>query len=595
MFSRLIVAAVLALLLVPSIAGAQIRGQVVASGLSSPIAFVPDPAVAGVSYIVQQGGLVRVLRDGALLPTPFADLRALISTGGERGLLGMAFPPNAATTGRVFFNYTDTNGHTVIARYLRTAANPLAIVPGTRFDLLWPTGERFIRQPYSNHNGGNLAFGPDGYLYVGLGDGGSGNDPENRAQNPSELLGKMLRIDVSVADNDAAGYRVPPDNPFLDGQPILARGEIWSFGLRNPWRYSFDDFGAGATGALFLGDVGQSAREEINAEPAGAGGRNYGWRIREGFIATPGISPSEQPAYLPLTDPIYDLDRTRARSITGGYVYRGAALGAAYRGRYFFADFVLSRVYSLGLSVNTAGEFVVTDVAEHTAELGGATALGGVASFGRDLQGELYVVTFAGNVLQILLDTTTPPNPPSNIRFVVSGSTVTLQFSPPIGGAWPTDYRLDAGTAPGATNIGSVFVPASQLLMTFVGVPPGTYFARLYSHVSLRASAPSPEQTVTVTGTCSAVPPAPLSFSHSIAGRFVTLAWDMASTTNGPLTFEIEAGSATGLRDLAVLVIDGSTRAFSVTAPPGRYFVRIRGRNACGLGAVSSEIIVAVQ
>ena len=173
----------------------------------------------------------------------------------------------------------------MVARFVRTAASPLVAVPASRFDLQWSTGHKFIEQPYTNHKGGNLAFGPDRYLYIGLGDGGSGNDPQNHAQTPTSLLGKFLRIDVNVADSDPNGFKIPPDNPFVDSTPIAAPHEIWSFGWRNPWRYSFDDVGPGATGALIVGDVGQGTREEIDYEPFGAGGRNYGWRMHEGTIA----------------------------------------------------------------------------------------------------------------------------------------------------------------------------------------------------------------------------------------------------------------------------------------------------------------------
>src|SRR6185503_1303338 len=173
-----------------------------------------------------QGGLIRTIQNGIVLPAPFLDVRAVIAAGGERGLLGMAFSPNLSS-GRVFVNFTNTSGDTVVARFRRSTANPLVADPASRFDLQWPGGARFISQPFANHNGGHLAFGPDGYLYIGLGDGGSGNDPSNNAQNPNSLLGKMLRIDVNVPDGDAAGYRVPPDNPFLDGVPIAALGEIW--------------------------------------------------------------------------------------------------------------------------------------------------------------------------------------------------------------------------------------------------------------------------------------------------------------------------------------------------------------------------------
>ena len=256
-----------------------------------------------------------------------------------------------------------------------------------------------IRQPYINHNGGHLAFGPDGYLYIGLGDGGFGDDRENRAQNPAELLGKMLRIDVSVADSDPVGYRIPPDNPFLGGSPAGVRPEIWSFGLRNPWRYTFDDPSRGGTGALVIGDVGQGRYEEIDYEPSRRGGRNYGWRIREGAHDNVTSMP---PAYLPLTEPIHEYTHGVGQSVTGGYVYRGEDLGGLYRGRYFFADFVQGRVWSLVLSIASSGEATASGLHEHTQELGG-TQLGNVSSFGVDSEGELYLVAYSrGEILKVL-------------------------------------------------------------------------------------------------------------------------------------------------------------------------------------------------
>ena len=583
----------IAILLLPSASYAQLRAEVVATGLGSPLQFIPDPVLSNVFYIVQQNGLVRVLRDGQLLVAPFADLRSLTVSSGEQGLLGMAFAPDTATSGRVFFNYTNVNGDTVVSRFTRTMSDPLAIVPSSQFDLRWPSGARFIDQPFSNHNGGHLVFGPDGYLYVGLGDGGSGNDPLNNAQNPNTLLGKMLRIDINVPDSDVNGYRLPSDNPFLDNQPIAALGEIWAFGLRNPWRYSFDDFGPGATGALLIADVGQSAREEVNYEPARAGGRNYGWRMREGLIATPGV-PTTTPAFEPLTDPIIDFNRTQARSITGGFVYRGSALGAAYQGRYFFADFVLSRVYSVGLSISAStGNATVTDLVDHTTELG-ASAGGGIASLGRDLQGELYLVTFAGRIVRIGLAAGPLPSPPSNVRAVISGTTVTINWSPPLSGPAPTLYRIDAGLSPGTSNAATVTLPATQTSLVAGGVPPGTYYARLRSLNGGTLSTPTPEITIAVSGGCSAAPPAPTAFAHSISARIVTFTWDVASTTNGPAVFEIQAGSATGLTNLASVIIDGTLRSLTVAAPPGEYFVRLRGGNACGASGVSNEIVVTV-
>jgi len=389
-----------------------LRSLVYASGFTAPLAMVQDPTNASIQFVVEQGGRIRVVQGGAVLPADFLDLRGAISTGGERGLLGMAVAPDYASSGRFFVNFTNGSGHTVIARF-RRSPNPLVADPA-RFDLRIG-GAPFILQPYSNHNGGNLAFGPDGYLYIGLGDGGSGDDPAHRAQDPTQLLGKMLRINVNLPDNDQLGYTVPPDNPFLPGNPLGARPEIWAFGLRNPWRYSFDDPARGGTGALIIGDVGQNAYEEIDYEPRGRSGRNYGWRNREG---THNNVTSAPPAYLPLTEPVLEYGRTEGQSVTGGFVYRGTALGPAHVGRYFFADFVTGRVWSIGLSIGPNGEATANPSVEHTAELGGKAALGSVSSFGIDLRGELYILNYsAGSVLRIV-NPAVPPVAPTGLRIV---------------------------------------------------------------------------------------------------------------------------------------------------------------------------------
>jgi glucose/arabinose dehydrogenase len=593
MIARAVVISLVAVWLVPSPALAQLRAELLASGFSNPVALVPDPAVAGVAHVVEQIGVVRVISGGVVLPTPFLDLRSVVLNGGERGLLGMAFPPDAVQTGRVFFNFTNANGHTVIARFTRSSANPLVLDPASRFDLRWPNGETFIRQPYANHNGGHLAFGPDGYLYIGLGDGGSANDPQNFAQNPFSPLGKMLRIDVGVAAGHATGYQVPPDNPFVDGQPTVALAEIWAFGLRNPWRYGFDDLGAGATGALIVGDVGQNEREEVNYEPRGAGGRNYGWRLREARIPTPGV-PATVPAYGPLTDPVYDYTHADGRSITGGYVYRGSVLGPAYQGRYFFADFSTSRVWSARLSVDPiSGDAAVIDVIEHTAELGGSAALGGISSFARDFRGELYITTFAGRIWHIAASGG-PPEPPRDLHVVVTGHTAIVRWNAPRQGAVPLQYQLEAGSFPGSANLVVVPVDGSANVLSFTGVPPGTYFVRVRAIGNAGTSAPSQDVMVVVSGACVTAPPAPIGFAAIINGRAVRLVWDLPGTTDGPADLFIEAGSAPGAANLAIIAIDGSLRTVTVNAPPGNYFVRMRGRNACGVGAASGDIVVPV-
>ena len=395
---------------------AQIRTRVQASGFAQPVAFVQDPADRATFFVVQQNGHVRVLRGASVLSQDFLDVSASIVAGGEQGLLGLAFPPDAAGNRRLFVNFTNRAGDTVVARFLRSPDAAVAD-PSTRFDLRWngAGGPAFIAQPFANHNGGNLAFGPDRFLYIGLGDGGAGGDPGNRAQNPQELLGKMLRIDVSVPDSDSIGYRVPPDTPFAAGGPVIARPEIWAFGLRNPWRYGFDDPARGGSGALVIGDVGQDAWEEIDVEPRGRGGRNYGWPLREGRHD---YDRNRRAAFGPLVEPIHDYGHDAGASVTGGFVYRGDALPESFRGRYFFAD-LIGRVWSLGLEVDAStGEVRAGDVAEHTAELGGVAVLGNISSFGVDADGELYIVNYSNGRILKIVGPPAAPAAPTGLRIV---------------------------------------------------------------------------------------------------------------------------------------------------------------------------------
>jgi len=396
---------------------AQLRSRVQVSGFTTPVAFVQDPADRTMQFVVQQDGRIRAVRGATVLAPDFLDLSSAIVAGGEQGLLGLAFPPDAAASGRFFVDFTNRSGDTVVARFRRSGGGATAD-PASRFDLRWggAGGQAFIAQPFANHNGGHLVFGPDGYLYIGLGDGGSGDDPQHRAQNPLELLGKMLRVDVNVPDEHPVGYQVPPDNPFVRGVPVAARPEIWSIGLRNPWRYNFDDPARGGTGALVIADVGQNRFEEVDYEPANRGGRNYGWRNREG--AHDNVT-SRPPAFLPLNEPIHEYDHGVGQSITGGYVYRGGALPAAFRGRYFFADFIQGRVWSIGLTIDPAsGEARTANLIEHTAELGGAAQLGSVSSFGVDANGELFIVNYtAGRILKVIGPPAAPATP-SGLRII---------------------------------------------------------------------------------------------------------------------------------------------------------------------------------
>jgi glucose/arabinose dehydrogenase len=406
----------------------QLRVTQVASGFDRPLGLIPYPGRADTFLVFEQAGRVRVLQGGTITAPDFVDLRSDIAAGGEQGLLGMALAPDFTASGRFFLSFTNRSGDSVIARMTRSASNPLQADPASRVDLRWPDGQRVIRQPFTNHNGGHIAFGPDGYLYVGLGDGGSSNDPMHRAQDPATLLGKMLRIDVSVPDSDPNGYVVPGSNPFVGRSGVL--GEIWAFGLRNPWRWSFDDPARGGTGALVIGDVGQNAREEIDYEPRGAGGRNYGWRNREGFL--PNVT-SQPPFSLPLQEPIWDYPRDMGRSVTGGAVYRGSDLGQTYFGRYFFGDFVTSRVWSLALVVDPiTREARADNLIDHTADLGAAAA--SPASFGVDARGELYVLGYGGAIYRLGgPDVPTTPVPPTT-----SPTTPRRPYTgPPIGRARP--------------------------------------------------------------------------------------------------------------------------------------------------------------
>jgi glucose/arabinose dehydrogenase len=388
-----------------------LRLEAYASGFSAPVAFVQDPADSRVQFVVEQAGFIRAIVSGAVQSTPFLDIHWNILSGGEQGLLGLAFPPDAASSGRFYVNYTDLSGNTVVARFKRSA-DPHVADTRTGFALLWSTGERVIRQPFANHNGGCMAFGPDGFLYISMGDGGSGNDPLDNAQNPNSLLGKMLRIDVSVSDSDNAGFRVPSTNPFAAVSGY--RPEIWAIGLRNPWRFSFDDAGTGATGALMIGDVGQGQWEEVDYQPAGAGGRNYGWVVREGAHPTPGIS-GVAPAFLPLIDPAYEYDHTVGVAVIGGYFSRGAALPEV-AGRYFFADYSSGHIYSGALSLSPGGlDAMLVDVTDHTAALRTGVTSGNISAFGRNAAGDLFVVDYSqGMVWRI----THQVQAPTNLRII---------------------------------------------------------------------------------------------------------------------------------------------------------------------------------
>ncbi len=340
----------------------------VASGLSQPLfADAPEGDTTRL-YVVEQPGRIRIIENGVLLPTPFLDVSGIITSGGERGLLGLAFHPQYVTNGRFFVNYTDLDGNTVIAEYRRSATDP---------DVAAPDAARvffIVVQPFANHNGGMVAFGADGLLYIGLGDGGGGGDPQNNGQNLNTKLGKILRIDVDA-------YPTPPAGNITGGDP-----DVFDFGLRNPFRFSFDR----GTGDLYIGDVGQDRFEEIDLEPRGSGRRNYGWRITEGNHC---FNPPTGCDLTGISLPVVEYSHDNGCSVIGGYVYRGEAI-PGLAGRYLYGDFCSNRIWSF---VRDGAR--ITSEIELTDDLDPGHVLRGITSFGEDAAGEVYVVDGGSGVV----------------------------------------------------------------------------------------------------------------------------------------------------------------------------------------------------
>jgi glucose/arabinose dehydrogenase len=347
-------------------AASDIELEPVITGLDRPVAITHAGDGSGRLFITLLAGSILIFNGQQILPEPFLDIGALISAGGEQGLLSVAFHPHYASNGFLFVNYTDTNGDTVIARY-SVSADP------NRVDTASATILLTVPQPYGNHNGGQLQFGPDGFLYIGMGDGGGGGDPLNKAQTLGTLLGKILRIDV----DEGFPYSIPADNPFM-GHPAASK-EIWALGLRNPWRFSFDRL----TGDLFIADVGQQDIEEVNYQPADSeGGENYGWRLMEGSQC---YEPSVNCYNDMLELPILEYDHSIGCSITGGYRYRGDENPGLW-GTYFYGDFCSGRIW--GAVENRNGEWTTTELLDTELR---------IASFGEDENGELYLAHFSSS------------------------------------------------------------------------------------------------------------------------------------------------------------------------------------------------------
>jgi glucose/arabinose dehydrogenase len=352
--------------------------QTIAANLAHPDGITHAGDGSGRVFITLQDGKIVVWDGTHVLPAPFLDIDPLVnSTGTERGLLGLAFHPDYESNGYFYVDYTDTTGgDTVIARYQVSAADPNAADPASALILME------LDQPFANHNGGQLAFGPDGYLYIGMGDGGSAGDPGNRAQDLTKPLGKILRIDVNGGGLPAdcgggSNYTIPPDNPFVDG-PGGNCDEIWQSGLRNPWRFSFDRL----TGDLFIGDVGQDNWEEVDFQPAGSrGGANWGWRCYEGNhpFNTQGCGPAATYDF-----PIFEYSHAIGCAVVSGFVYRGSVLPPGAQGGYFFGDYCSGRVW---IARQVSGSWAVQQVADTNLS---------ISAFGETESGEVCVAHYGG-------------------------------------------------------------------------------------------------------------------------------------------------------------------------------------------------------
>ncbi len=357
--------------------------ELVAEGLQRPVAVRHAGDGSGRLFIVEQPGRIRILDNGSLLESPFLDITARVrDSANEQGLLGLAFHPEYADNGRFFVNYTDLGGDTVVAEFSRSQADAIQADPSSEAIILK------IPQPYGNHNGGDIAFGPDGYLWIATGDGGGAGDPEGSGQNLQTLLGKLLRIDVDRGST----YTIPPDNPFTSASQAL--DEIWAYGLRNPWRFSFDR----DTGDLYIGDVGQNQLEEIDFEErSDPGGRNYGWNTMEASNCFASFNCSTDGLTLPVAEYSHQL----GCSVTGGYVYRGS-LFPDLQGHYLYGDFCSGTVWALSRS--NSGQW--------SAEVVGETGAS-ISSFGEDEDGELYVTDLRDGSVHLVTGRAVPPKPRS--------------------------------------------------------------------------------------------------------------------------------------------------------------------------------------
>ena len=427
-----------------------------ASGFTNPVHITHAEDGSQRLFIAEQGGRIRIIKDQAVLDRPFLDITNRVSCCNERGLFSVAFPPGYSNKRYFYVNYTNTAGNTVIARYHLTS-NPDLADPASE-EVLLP-----IAQPYANHNGGQIAFGPDGHLYIGMGDGGSGGDPQNNGQSLGTLLGKMLRIEVESNSNP---YAIPPTNPFLAVQ--TARGEIWALGLRNPWRFSFDR----QTGDLYIGDVGQNAYEEINFQRrSSTGGENYGWKVAEGNHCYNATTCD----LTQFTPPVLEYSHSQGCSVTGGVVYRGRQF-PRLSGTYLYGDFCSGRIWGVPTPPRAQ---------DNTQLLKSSYTL---STFGEDEAGEVYLADYTGGTIYHLtdaagidLETTNSDSPDP----VAVGGTLTYSLT-----------ITNKGGAP-ATQVQMTTTLPPSLILVSVTSTQGTCSGT--SAITCRLDTINPQATVTVT------------------------------------------------------------------------------------------------
>ncbi len=473
---------VFALILACGVRAQEIRTVQVATGISGPTGIENARDGTERLFFVQQNGLIRIFRNGALAAQPFLDIQNKTRADGERGLLGLAFPPGFAQSQRFYVDYTDLSGNTVIAQY-RVSSNPDQADPSSETILLQ------ITQPFANHNGGRVVFGPDGYLYIGMGDGGSGGDPMGNGQNRAVLLGKILRLDV---ESDPGHAKIPAGNPFVNSEG--ARPEIWAYGLRNPWRFSFDR----STGDLYIADVGQDRYEEIDYQPASSrGGEDYGWNVMEGAHCYSPVSGCNMQG---LTLPVTEYTHSDGCSVTGGFLYRGNA-SPGLRGIYIYGDYCTGRIWGL--------ERQGTQWVNRLLLSSGFS----ITTFGEDENGEIYVANAGNGAIYHILGSTAPRftaagvvNAASFVTGLAPGSLATVFAA----GVKDDPGTLTAGNVPLETTLGGVSVSVGGIPAPIRAISNQNGQEQVNFQVPFEVSGASAPVTVTRAGSSSAAVTVPV-------------------------------------------------------------------------------------